>query len=135
MWMRSPMPRSARMVIAGEHGGDGLRAVADVDLPQEIDAYLMAGVPDRRLDEETVHLASGSLYVPSCSIGFCVAITMNGCGTSCVTPSTVTFCSSMTSSSADWVFGEARLISSRARWTRIPGPRGTRTRRASGRRR
>ena len=48
-------------VIAGEHGGDGLRAVADVDLPQEVDAYLMAGVPDRRLDEETVHLGFGQL--------------------------------------------------------------------------
>ena len=60
--------------------------------------------------------ASGSLYVPSCSIGFCVAITMNGCGTSCVTPSTVTFCASMTSSSADWVFGDAlERLADRAR--------------------
>ena len=50
--------------------------------------------------------------MPACSIGFWVAITMNGLGTSCVIPSTVTCPSSITSSSADCVFGEARLISS-----------------------
>ena len=50
--------------------------------------------------------------MPACSIGFWVAITMNGCGTAWVTPSTVTCPSSITSSRADWVFGEARLISS-----------------------
>ena len=37
---------------------------------------------------------------------------MNGRPTACGVPSTVTRPSSMTSSSADWVFGEARLISS-----------------------
>ena len=56
--------------------------------------------------------ASGSGYVPSISIGFCVAITMNGLCSRYVTPSTVTWRSSMHSNSADWVFGEARLISS-----------------------
>ena len=56
--------------------------------------------------------ASGSGYVPSCSIGFCVAITMKGVPSVCVSVSTVTCRSSMHSSSADWVFGEARLISS-----------------------
>lgn len=60
--------------------------------------------------------------MPSCSIGFCVAITMNGCGTAWVTPSTVTFCSSMTSSSADRVFGEARLISSASTTEAKTGP-------------
>ena len=50
--------------------------------------------------------------MPACSIGFWVAITMNGRPTGCGVPSTVTRPSSMTSSSADWVFGEARLISS-----------------------
>ena len=50
--------------------------------------------------------------MPACSIGFWVAITMNGEPTGCATPSTVTRDSSITSSSADWVFGEARLISS-----------------------
>ena len=37
---------------------------------------------------------------------------MKGLPASWVTPSTVTLDSSITSSSADWVFGEARLISS-----------------------
>ena len=50
--------------------------------------------------------------MPACSIGFWVAITMNGRPTACATPSTVTRLSSITSSSADWVLGEARLISS-----------------------
>src|SRR6476620_5006884 len=56
--------------------------------------------------------ASGSGYVPSYSIGFWVAITMKGRSSSFVTPSVVTCCSCMHSSSAAWVFGEARLISS-----------------------
>ena len=50
--------------------------------------------------------------MPSISIGFWVATTMNGSGSGWVTPSTVTWCSSIASSSADWVLGEARLISS-----------------------
>src|SRR2546422_5231724 len=56
--------------------------------------------------------ASGSGYVPSYSIGFCVAMTMNGRVSSYEKPSTVTCCSCMHSSSAAWVFGDARLISS-----------------------
>ena len=50
--------------------------------------------------------------MPSSSIGFCVAITMNGRGRRYVCASTVTWRSSIASSSADWVLGEARLISS-----------------------
>lgn len=50
--------------------------------------------------------------MPACSMGFCVAMTMKGSPTECGLPSMVTRPSSMTSSSADWVFGEARLISS-----------------------
>ena len=46
------------------------------------------------------------------STGFCVAITMNGCATGWVDPSTVTVRSPITSRRADCVFGEARLISS-----------------------
>src|SRR5207302_3275818 len=46
------------------------------------------------------------------SIGFCVAITMNGRPSVCETPSIVTWSSCMHSSSADCVFGDARLISS-----------------------
>src|SRR5215831_16869969 len=59
--------------------------------------------------------ASGSGYVPSYSIGFWVAMTMNGRASSYVTPSIVTCCSCMHSSSAACVFGEARLISSTSR--------------------
>src|ERR687888_763976 len=56
--------------------------------------------------------ASGSGYVPSYSIGFCVAMTMKGRTSSYVWPSIVTWFSCMHSSSAACVFGEARLISS-----------------------
>ena len=56
--------------------------------------------------------ASGSGNVPSYSMGFCVAMTMNGAGSWRVTPSTVIWCSSIASRSADCVFGVARLISS-----------------------
>src|SRR5512133_3056257 len=66
--------------------------------------------------------ASGSGYVPSYSIGFCVAITMNGRASSYETPSIVTCCSCMHSSSADCVFGEARLISSTSRRLAKTGP-------------
>ena len=50
--------------------------------------------------------------MPACSMGFCVASTRNGTPTCRVIPSIVTLPSSMTSRSADWVFGLARLISS-----------------------
>ena len=50
--------------------------------------------------------------MPSISMGFWVAMTMNGASSSYVVPSTVTCRSSMHSSSADCVLGEARLISS-----------------------
>ena len=56
--------------------------------------------------------ASGSGYVPSCSIGFCVASTKNGSLSLRDTPITVTVCSCIASRSADCVFGVARLISS-----------------------
>ena len=45
-------------------------------------------------------------------MGFCVASTRKGSGSGWVTPSTVTWRSSMASSSADCVLGVARLISS-----------------------
>ena len=50
--------------------------------------------------------------MPSYSIGFSVASRRNGDGSARVTPSTVTCCSAIASSSADCVFGVARLISS-----------------------
>ena len=67
--------------------------------------------------------ASGSGYVPSDSIGFCVAITRNGCGTKCVSWPIVTWCSCITSSSADCTFAGARLISSARRKLQNTGPR------------
>ena len=45
-------------------------------------------------------------------MGFCVAITRNGRSSSCVVVPLVTVRSCMASSSADCVFGVARLISS-----------------------
>ena len=109
-------------VIAGKHGGDGLRAVADVDLPQEVDAYLMAGVPDRRLDEETVHLGFGQLVCAELFDRVLRGDHDERLRHVVCAPSTVTFCSSMTSSSADWVFGEARLISSASTMDANTGP-------------
>ena len=50
--------------------------------------------------------------MPSISIGFCVAITRNGSSSSWVVVPLVTVRSCMASSSADCVFGVARLISS-----------------------
>ena len=50
--------------------------------------------------------------MPSISMGFWVATTMKGRLSSWVTPSADTWRSAMASSRADWVLGEARLISS-----------------------
>src|SRR6476646_5183477 len=66
--------------------------------------------------------ASGSGYVPSYSMGFWVASVMNGRSSGYETPSTVTWSSCMHSSSAAWVFGEARLISSTSRKFAKTGP-------------
>ena len=55
---------------------------------------------------------SGSGKVPTWCDGFCVAITKNGSGSARVSPSTVTWCSSIASSSALCVLGVARLTSS-----------------------
>src|SRR3954469_22564718 len=66
--------------------------------------------------------ASGSGYVPSNSTGFCVASTTNGRASSCVWTSTVTLRSCMHSSRPDWVFGDARLISSTSTMLAKIGP-------------
>jgi hypothetical protein len=60
--------------------------------------------------------------VPSWSVGFWVAITKNGRGSMRVSPSTVTCCSSIASSSALCVFGPARLISSASSTCAKTGP-------------
>ena len=56
--------------------------------------------------------ASGRAYVPSVSIGFCVARTRNGSGTLKVSRPIVTWRSCITSRSALWTLAGARLISS-----------------------
>ena len=55
---------------------------------------------------------SGSGNVPALPNGFCVATRKNGSGSGWVTPSTVTWCSSIGSSSAACVRGDARFTSS-----------------------
>ena len=60
--------------------------------------------------------------MPSYSIGFAVAITWNGSGSANVVPSTVTCRSCIASSSADWVFGGVRLISSASSSPQNSGP-------------
>ena len=72
----------------------------------------MPGYPSAVRRKNRSSCASGSGNVPSYSIGFSVARRRNGYGTSRVTPSTVTCRSAIASSSADCVFGVARLISS-----------------------
>ena len=60
--------------------------------------------------------------MPSNSIGFCVASTMNGSGSARVSPSTVIVRSCIASRSADWVRGVARLISSASTIGATSGP-------------
>ncbi len=56
-------------------------------------------------------------------MGFWVAMTMKGDGSGMVSPSSVTWRWDMASSSADWVLGEARLISSARTMLAKMGPR------------
>src|SRR5688500_1434813 len=67
--------------------------------------------------------ASGNGYVPSDSIGFCVAMTRNGSGRRCVSRPIVTCRSCIASSSADCTFAGARLISSARTRFANTGPR------------
>ena len=60
--------------------------------------------------------------MPSDSIGFCVASTRNGVGTGKVWCPIVTWCSCITSSSADCTLAGARLISSASRKLQNTGP-------------
>ena len=61
--------------------------------------------------------------MPSYSTGFCVAATMNGSGRGRDTPSTETWRSAIASSSAAWVLGGVRLISSASNRFVNTGPR------------
>src|SRR5262245_40512471 len=66
--------------------------------------------------------ASGSGYVPSCSIGFCVAMTKNGSGRLYVSWPALTWRSCIACSRAAWVLGGVRLISSASRMLVKIGP-------------
>src|SRR3989475_4875119 len=70
--------------------------------------------------------ASGRGYVPSCSIGFCVASTKNGAGKGWVCPAAVTWCSCIAWSSAAWVLGGVRFTSSASTIFANTGPRTNR---------
>ena len=72
----------------------------------------LSGKGTKILNKNRSSCASGSGYVPSCSIGFCVASTRNGSSSLWLSVPTVTVCSCIASSKADCVFGVARLISS-----------------------
>ena len=80
------------------------------------------GYPTLSSNMKRSSCASGSGYVPSCSIGFCVASTKNGFGNSYVRPATVTLRSCIACSSAACVFGGARLISSASTMFANTGP-------------
>src|SRR6266508_2244769 len=58
--------------------------------------------------------ASGSGYVPSVSIGFCVAITRNGSGTQLLSPAIVTWRSCITSSNALCTFAGLLVVDARS---------------------
>jgi hypothetical protein len=90
-----------------------------VDDPQLV---VGLGIAERRAHEEAVELRLRQRNVPSYSIGFCVAMTRNGSTSLRVSPSTVTCCSAIASSSADCVFGIARLISSTSTTFANTGP-------------
>src|SRR5919199_2064017 len=75
------------------------------------------------LNRNRSNCASGSGYVPSNSTGFWVATTRNTAGSPMRRPSIVTWCSSMASSSADWVLAGARLTSSATTTLAKMGPR------------
>lgn len=76
--------------------------------------------------------ASGSGKVPSCSSGFCVAITRNPGDRGRVWPPAVTCRSPIASRSADCTFGGARLISSTSRSVLKTGPGRNSIRRSLG---
>ena len=82
---------------------------------------------------------STSGKVPRCERGFWVAITMCGLGSGHDSPSTLTCCSSIVSSRADWVRGGVRFSSStRTTWantgpgSELPGARVGREHRDAG---
>ena len=84
-----------------------MKLVAD-----DVELVFAARVPERGSDEEAVELRLGQREGALELDRVLVARTMNGSLSSRVTPSIVTWRSAIASSSADCVFGIARLISS-----------------------
>src|SRR6185437_7692673 len=81
------------------------------------------GYPTGTCKRKRSSCASGSGKVPSCSMGFCVAITRNNGGSGHERRPIVTWCSAIASSNADCTLAGARLISSASTrlWNSGPG--------------
>ena len=104
---------------------DGPQAVDRVLLAlpaDDLELLLRVRVAELRLEEEAVELRLGQRERPLLLDRVLRRERRNGAGTLRVTPSTVTWCSAIASSSADWVFGIARLISSTSRTLAKTGP-------------
>ncbi len=105
-------------------GDDPRRSTAGASRPPTISASsVRLGKPTVSLKKKRSSSASGRGKVPSSSIGFWVASTKKGRGRSWLVRPTVTACSCIASSSADWVRGVARLISSASTRLAKTGPR------------
>jgi hypothetical protein len=100
------------------------RVVAAPRAAQDLDLVVVLGIAHAQAHEEAVHLALRAAGTcPRSPPGFWVAKTMKGDPTACDFPSTVTLARSITSRSADCVFGGARLISSARTMFAKTGPR------------
>jgi len=100
----------------GHRGGVGHRPQVGKDLVAALSGEDLAlgrsvGQAHREHEAEPVELALRQRESADLPCGFWVATQKNGFGSGWVTPSTVTWCSSIGSRSAAWVRGEARLIS------------------------
>ena len=89
---------------------------------QDLVLVVLVGIAEVEAQEEAVELRLGKGKVPSSSIGFCVAMTRKGRGRSVVSPSTVSWRSSIASRRAACVRGVARLISSARTIWAMSGP-------------
>ena len=105
----------ARQFLAGDDRLEGIHRVLAFEAAQDLVLLVLAGVAELEPDEETVELGLGKRKGP-------FETTRNGLGSMVVTPSTVSWCSSMASRSAAWVRGVARLISSASTTWAMSGP-------------
>ncbi len=130
---RFDSPLERRQPLAVDDAGDaGACAVRSARRSMSSRSPPKSGYPIEVLTMKRSRWASGRPNVPSCSTGFCVAMTKKGLGSWCVSPSTVTCPSSIASRRAACVFGGARLISSARTTLAKMGPRSnTKSRLAS----